>query len=512
MAAQGLDAAKPAKRMVYARALMEEFTGDMSAFVRGFNPECTIYYNSGGIAPGYHAHLGAFSHLEFDVLPSASSGGYIAFPVRARFDRTLGLECMGMTGKFHRGWGDVHTLKNQPALEYECFQLLALNCKCSIGDQMHPRGVLEPQTYDLIGRVYSQVAAKEPWCAGAEPLCDLGVLSTEEFAGGRNSMVGAVRLLTECGQQFNILDTASDFTAYRALLLPDRIPVDAGLRAKLQAYAAAGGTLIASFESGLTPRQDGFALPELGVSLRGDGPLAPDGRLARAARLFPTDWGIEEFSDYCEVDYADYLRPRPALAQGLEPIEYAMYTKGVEVLAGADSEVLADVILPYYYRTWQHFCSHQQAPSSGQVDAPGIVKHGNHLYFSHAIFELYADFAPRWIKQAFRNALDMVLPRPLLRFSGPSALEALLNSQPAQRRWVLHLLYYLPERRANKMEIIEDVLPVEQLHLSIRKDHPVTAVHLVPAGQALPFTEVDGRIDFTLPRLCGHQMIDITWE
>ena len=49
---------------------------------------------------------------------------------------------MGMTGKFQTAWGDFSSYKNVPALEFECFTMLALGGQCSVGDQLHPRGTL----------------------------------------------------------------------------------------------------------------------------------------------------------------------------------------------------------------------------------------------------------------------------------------------------------------------------------------------------------------------------------
>ena len=60
------------------------------------------------------------------------------FPLSQRYARTTGLDCLGMTGKFHTSWGDFQSYKNEAALQFECLQMLALNAKCSIGDQLHP--------------------------------------------------------------------------------------------------------------------------------------------------------------------------------------------------------------------------------------------------------------------------------------------------------------------------------------------------------------------------------------
>src|SRR4029450_8740079 len=147
---------------------IDEFKHDMTAFVRQFAPDCTIFYNAGHIGTRDRAAAGAYSHWELESLPSGG-WGYLHFPVTQRYARTLGLECLGMTGKFHTSWGDFHSLKNPAALQFECFQMLALGAKCSVGDQLHPTGTLDAATYALIGGVYAEGARKEPGGRGARP-------------------------------------------------------------------------------------------------------------------------------------------------------------------------------------------------------------------------------------------------------------------------------------------------------------------------------------------------------
>jgi hypothetical protein len=159
----------------------------------------------------------AYTHFELESLPSGG-WGYLDFPLKQRYVRTLGIEAMGMTGKFHTSWGDFHSLKNPAALEFETSLMLALNAKCSIGDQLHPSGRIDRATYELIGEAYAKVEKKEPWCVDARPVSDVGVLTPEEFIGGAARTLpaaswGAVRMLTELRAQFDVLDSKSDFAA-----------------------------------------------------------------------------------------------------------------------------------------------------------------------------------------------------------------------------------------------------------------------------------------------------------
>ena len=297
-----------------------------------------------------------------------------------------------MTGKFHTSWGDFHSFKNLAALQFEVFQMLAMNAKCMVGDQLPPRGRIEPYVYELIGKVYAEVEEKEPWCHGARPLCEIAVFTPEEFTvpGASHNLPdaikGATRMLEEAAQQFDIVDSASDLSPYRVVILPDVIPVDASLAGKLDAYLAQGGSLIATFESGLNPEKSAFGLDVLGVAIASEGPADSAGNLVRG-RI------------YERADYVEYILPRPEVGEGLPPTEHAMYIRGMDVTARPGSEVLADIVPSYFDRTWEHFCSHRHTPSAGQPGNPAIVRTGNAIYFSSPIFTTYQKAAPLWCKR-----------------------------------------------------------------------------------------------------------------
>ena len=92
--------------------------------------------------------------------------------------------------------------------------MLANGAACSVADQLHPEGRICPHTYGLMGSVYRDVEAKEPWCEGAELETDIAVFKPEEFTGERIPIAsaGAVRVLQEGAHQFDIVDTSSDLS------------------------------------------------------------------------------------------------------------------------------------------------------------------------------------------------------------------------------------------------------------------------------------------------------------
>jgi hypothetical protein len=483
MLAQGLDPAAEGVRKQFARDTLWRFKRDMSAFVRTRRPEAILFYNSGHVGPNLRRELDAFTHLELESLPSGQ-WGYDHFPSTIRYARTLGKETLGMTGKFHTAWGDFHSFKNPEALAFECFSMLAHGAKCCVGDQLHPCGRLCPHTYALIGSVYREVEKREPWCVDSEPVVDIGVLTPEEFVGEAKFSAlpkitkGAMRLLQELHHQFDVIDSQADFGRYRLLILPDEIPVDAALAKKIEAFLAAAGALIASHRAGLNPEGTAFALP-LGVRFAGGAPFTPM-----------------------------FVKPQKSLGAGLPLTEHVMYETGTAVEAERSSEVLADNMAPYFNRTWEHFCSHQHAPSSCQACGPAIVQTGKVIYFAQPIFTQYQKNAPRWCRALVKAALARLLPEPVLRAKAPPTMIATVTRQSGDKRHLVHLIHYLPVRTSAEMDIVDEVIPVHGVELSLRADQPVKSVCCVPEGTMLPFTQAGGRVAFTLPTLNGYQIIE----
>jgi hypothetical protein len=500
MRATGLDPANAQHRAQFALESLNAFKREMSAFVWSLNPEASVFFNAGHVGTRHRSVVDAYSHWELETLPSGG-WGYQHFPVTVRYARTLGLDVLGQTGKFHTSWGDFHSFKNLAALQFEVFRMLALNAKCMIGDQLPPQGRLEPHVYELIGKVYAEVEQKEPWCRGAKPITEIAVFTPEEFAGASagqlpDAIKGVTRMLEESAHQFDIVDSYSDLSSYRVVILPDAIPVHAELATKLNAYLAQGVKLIATFESGLNPEKTAFALKALGVEIASQGPRDANGELVRGRY-------------YERGDYVEYVLPHEAIGRGVPPTEHVMYIRGMDVRALSGGEVLASIVPSYFDRSWEHFCSHRHTPSAGKPGSPAIVRNGNAVYFSSPIFTMYQKLAPLWCKRLFLNALDLLLPEPLVRHAGPSTLLVALNEQPSQRRQVLHLLHYIPERRGELFDVVEDVIPLHHVSISVRVPQQVKHVATAPQGEILSFTMQGERVEFVVPIIHGHQMVEL---
>jgi hypothetical protein len=87
-----------------------------------------------------------------------------------------------------------------------------------------------------------------------------------------------------------------------------------------------------------------------------------------------------------------------------------------------------------------------------------------------------------------------------------------LNEQAAQNRNVLHLLHYIPERRGVQFDVIEDVIPLYDVPLSVRMGKALRSVVVAQTGENLPFAVAGDRVEFRVPRVHGHAMIELNWE
>ena len=159
----GLDSTKAEDRLTQYQGVLQRTMTRLSAAVHRHRKSALIYFNGRlRIGAGFRNDLHFFTHLEIESLPGGQ-WGYGYFAQMARYTRNLGLDYLGMTGRFHRTWGDFGTIRNAAALDYECFRMLAHAGKCCIGDQLHPRGRLVGAVYERIGKTYASVREKEPW-------------------------------------------------------------------------------------------------------------------------------------------------------------------------------------------------------------------------------------------------------------------------------------------------------------------------------------------------------------
>lgn len=494
----GLDAEKREDRLSNDRRTILDFYRKFSGAVWDRDPEMRLFFNSGHIYRGQRDRYRYFSHLEIESLPTGG-WGYDHFPVSARYAGSLGMEFLGMTGKFHTSWGEFGGYKRSVALEYECALMAALGARCSVGDQLHPSGIMDRDAYQLIRPAYERIEKIEPFLKGARPVSEVALLSAAAVSPvslGREAREnpsddGAARMLLELQEMFDVIDTEADFDSYRLLVLPDSVTFVPELKHKIHTFLEGGGRLILSGSSGMKADESGFAL-DLRARYSGE-----------RSGFVP-----------------DYLQAETELDPELVSAPFVIYERAYAVKAEG-AEVLASSRNPYFNRTWAHFCSHQHTPYTLERNESydAVLKDGPIVYFSHPIFRAYYASGQPLLKYLFRGVLNRLLPERRLRVELPSSGRVRLMRQEEQRRWLLHLLFGQPQLRGSRhlypdgreraVEIIEDAVPVREVGCELRIDEKPRRVYSAYPGEEIPYRFENGVLEFTIDSLYIHELVVI---
>ena len=117
--------------MELAEEVFENYTNKIYKAVQEVRPGIGIFHNGGHISHGRRDLAHKDVHLELESLPTGG-WGYDHFPISASYARTLGMDYLGMTGKFHMSWGEFGGFKHPNALRYETALDIANGAACSI--------------------------------------------------------------------------------------------------------------------------------------------------------------------------------------------------------------------------------------------------------------------------------------------------------------------------------------------------------------------------------------------
>ncbi|MCY4338156.1 MAG: beta-galactosidase trimerization domain-containing protein [Gammaproteobacteria bacterium] len=508
MRAAQLNPESALERKRYALREQKKYLRRITRQVHDRDPALRLFHNGGHILKGWRGFENYISHFELESLPTGGYG-YDHFPLSAKYVATLGdKEFLGMTGKFHTTWGEFGGFKHPNALRYECATMLAFGARCSIGDQLHPRGAMNRDTYKRIGKAYAEVQLKEQYCQGARPVSDIAMLAVESLESVRPDSAwmwqfgkrhfpgddGLCRMLLEKQIMFDVIDTHADYSNYRVIIIPDRGRLTAEQAGKLQAWLDDGGKLVLSHESGLALHEDRFYFNL--------------GEVAGRSEYDPEFIRLREVLTAADTD--EVLVAAPVVIPG----------KSVQVSA-ADPTVLADCYYPYFNRTREHFCSHQHAPWETQSSYPAafINANGNILYFSQALFSAFAKGGQSLYRDMFYCALKHFFEPPV-RTSMPSCGRAGLMHQAHEARYVFHLVYGHRIKRGSQayddsmpLEVIEDNVPIYAVDCVVRVAKAPRKVRLALSGETIGFDAsyvpelAAHRVSFCVPKVDLHEIV-----
>lgn len=462
-------------------SFMKRFT----ALNDSLSPKSTIFYNAinngfidSEVGPRPRSVLQ--TQQEIESLPSGE-WGYFHFPRMARMQGNWGRPWLGMTGRFQKAWGDFGGIKPQAALEYECFRSQALGGGNSVGDQLPPRGRPDEAAYKLIGAVYEQVAAAEPFYENSVGLPQLGILCAS-YPGKNHgkSEEGVVQMAEESHYDAIVFDDQDDLSGVPLLVLPDSVIITPRLKTSLEAYYRNGGKLIISGRAGFDI--DGkWALDFLPLSFEG------------AVEKYPTYW-----------------RARGGKAQELLGSgDRVVYAQGMNVVAGKGTEVWIDRVLPYFKRNAVTFSSHLHTPPVVGVDSfPAVVAGERFVYFADPIFEEYRQSGNFMVRDVWLEAVRRLIGSPLAGEGLPRTV--LVYPRRRGNDLLLTLLHYVPVRKALDIDMVEEASSfageVLQLPAAAKEVRCYGAAECARLPQTLKSLG-EGR--FELPAVKGRLLLEV---
>lgn len=482
MLQKGLDPENPEDVYRHAKLNYYKYADRMNAAVARYYPNMPVFHNAGNIPRDDRRTVASHTnHLELEALPTGG-WGYDYFPMSAAYARGIGREFAGMTGKFHRAWGDFGGYKHPNALRYEASLALAMGGRINVGDSCHPSGRLDEATYRLIGTAFAEVEQKEEYCQGAKHLADIALLTTYHKESEKSCPdVGANRILLEGHYLYNIIDEEVDLTPYKLIILPDKKEVSPALAEKLKTFLSGGGKLLMSGRSGLVEGTDEF-FTDFGVRYLGENAFRPT-----------------------------YMRP----TYHMEPngiTSYVVYDKShlIELDEGFKGDVPLMTENSYFNRTYRHFCGHRHTPNNPGDIRPGAVVTENIAYISWEIFNEYSEIGSINTRYAVTDIIDRLLgDSKTLKTTLPSCGVATLTYQSENDRYICHLLYAVTKVRGKDTQIIEDLIPILDTRVEINIPAKPNRVYLAVQDREIPFEYSNGTLRFTLDRFECHAMIVI---
>ena len=132
---------------------------------------------------------------------------------------------------------------------------------------------------------------------------------------------------------------------------------------------------------------------------------------------------------------------------------------------------------------------------------------------AHPLFSMYHRSGAVALLEVIGRVLDRALGRPRTLETGlPTAGRATVRE--GEGRYVVHLLHANPVRRGylrtDHIEPIQDLVTLHDVAVALRQPGLEGAsVRLAPSGETIESAWDGEALRFTLPRLRGHQMIEV---
>jgi hypothetical protein len=277
-------------------------------------------------------------------------------------------------------------------------------------------------------------------------------------------------MLLEAHLDFEVVLPGDNLARFDTLILPDKVALTEDEAARINAFIANGGGVLFTGHSALL---NGKFLLDAGVKYIGEPEFTKD-------YLSPTFRHIQPFS-------------------GEAPFQ--CYEAAVRTELTGNAMVMSHVYLPWFERTYAHYCGHAYAPYRDEpAPHPGSVKNGNVVYIAHPLCRMYHKYGAQVFRDVLINTLKLI-HKPVYTVKNlPSAGRTRLTRQENENRYVFHASYAQPIQRGIT-SVLEDMPFIDGIEVEIRVPEKIGEIRLITGErEIIPFTQENGVVKFILPK------------
>ena len=449
------------------------FMASCNAIIKKYHPDASIFYN-------WSTHMNNSNTFKYKLYEYNTSydledlpttwEGYNEFPLRAKYFSNMGKPVTGMSGKFHTAWGEFGGFKYPNALKYEAASMIAFGANVNFGDQLHPSGIIDSETYKNIGSAFSYVKSIEAFGPGGKQVAKTGLWMTFD----NHTEQAASLLLLDTQTNYVVVNNLKDWSDLELIIIPSKPNLSAKNVETLNQFVADGGKLLVLGEGALKRDKSGFALDVGGTYL---GKASYD---------------------------VDYTVVSEALSKNVVRSPFLNYMPAIKINPDATVKLLASIREPYFSRTKAHYTSHQNTPYNLQPAAhPAIYRDGNIMVVAHPLDKMYLKYGAQIHRELFKNTLHALLTAPMVRANLPSSGRVNLLHFPEKNRYVAHLLYAVPVQRG-VAQVIDDLVPIYDTTVEIKLKENIKKAYLMPGNIELNTTKSNDKMSVIIPKFTCH--------
>lgn len=449
------------------------FMASCNEIIKKYHPDASIFFN-------WSTHMNNSNTFKYKLYEYNTSydledlpttwEGYNEFPLRAKYFSNLGKPITGMSGKFHTAWGEFGGFKYPNALRYEAASMIAFGANVNFGDQLHPSGMIDKETYRNIGTAFSYVKSIEDYGPGGKQVAKTGLWMTFD----NHTEQAASLLLLDTQTNYIVVNNLEDWSDLELIIIPSKPNLSSENVKNLTNFIHNGGKLIILGEGALKRNRSDFALDVGGTYL---GKATYD---------------------------IDYTVVSEQLSDNVVTTPFLNYIPAIKINVEEDVEILASIREPYFSRTKSHFTSHQNTPYRLEdAHHPAIYKKGNIIVAAHPLDKMYLNYGAQIHRELFKNILNQFMPSPMIRVNLPSSGRVNLLHFPEKNRYVAHLLYATPVQRGIA-QVIDDLVPVYNTEVEINIKKKIKKAYLMPENKELKIKKSKNKVSITIPKFECH--------